>query len=215
MATAPNPETYAELTVAPKPAIHDKLSKRPGRIGMIGFGIVLVIGVIYSAYHLLGDLSNVHTTSVMPYVLLGIALLVALGFESSTDSTTPPTPSPPSFIPTPSSRTSPSSGPASGTSWRSHLQRPRRLRHRLSPRRTHPASGQRSRLRHGFRITSSRHHLESRHLVVRSPRLQFPHSHRLHHRSRHGQPTHCPRKPAPVASIGAIQVKTAGRAPPA
>ena len=81
MATAPNPETYAELTVAPSPAIHDKLSKRPGRIGMIGFGIVLVIGVIYSAYHLLADLSTVHTSSVMPYVLLGIALLVALGFE--------------------------------------------------------------------------------------------------------------------------------------
>ena len=81
MATAPNPETYAELTVAPKPAIHDKLSKRPGKIGMIGFGVVLIIGVIYSAYHLLGDLSNVHATSVMPYVLLGIALLVALGFE--------------------------------------------------------------------------------------------------------------------------------------
>jgi inorganic phosphate transporter, PiT family len=81
MATAPNPENYAELTVAPKPAIHDKLSKRPGRIGMIGFGIVLIIGVIYSAYHLLGDLSTVHTGSVMPYVLLGIALLVALGFE--------------------------------------------------------------------------------------------------------------------------------------
>src|SRR6202041_888643 len=81
MATAPNPENYAELTVAPKPAIHDKLSKRPGRIGMIGFGIVLIIGVIYSAYHLLGDLSTIHSGSGLPYVLLGIALLVALGFE--------------------------------------------------------------------------------------------------------------------------------------
>jgi inorganic phosphate transporter, PiT family len=81
MATAPNPETYAELTVAPKPAIHDKLSKRPGKIGMIGFGVVLVIGVIYSASHLLRDLSTVHGGSIMPYVLLGIALLVALGFE--------------------------------------------------------------------------------------------------------------------------------------
>ena len=81
MATAPNPESYAELTVAPRPAIHDKLSKRPGKIGMIGFGIVLIIGVIYSAFHLLTDLSTVHSGSIMPYVLLGIALLVALGFE--------------------------------------------------------------------------------------------------------------------------------------
>jgi PiT family inorganic phosphate transporter len=48
---------------------------------MIGFGIVLLIGVIYSAYHLLTDLSTVHAGSILPYVLLGIALLVALGFE--------------------------------------------------------------------------------------------------------------------------------------
>jgi PiT family inorganic phosphate transporter len=86
MATAPNPETTGEdvglLSVAPaRPAIHDKLGKSPGMIGMVGFGIVLVIGVIYSAYHLLTDLSTVHNTSILPYVLLGIALLVALGFE--------------------------------------------------------------------------------------------------------------------------------------
>jgi PiT family inorganic phosphate transporter len=48
---------------------------------MIGFGIVVLIGVSYAAYHLLSDLSTVHSGSVMPYVLLGIALLVALGFE--------------------------------------------------------------------------------------------------------------------------------------
>ena len=117
MATAPNPENYAErLTVAPKPAIHDKLSKRPGRIGMIGFGIVLVIGVIYSAYHLLTDLATVHSGSVMPYVLLGIALLVALGFEFVNgfhDTANAVA----TVIYTHSlSRTSPSSGPASGIS---------------------------------------------------------------------------------------------------
>jgi len=63
------------------PAIHEKLSRRPGMTGMMGFGIVLLIGVIYSAFHLLADLSTVHSGSIMPYVLLGIALLVALGFE--------------------------------------------------------------------------------------------------------------------------------------
>jgi inorganic phosphate transporter, PiT family len=47
---------------------------------MIGFGIVLLIGVIYSAFHLLTDLATAHN-SVTAYVLLGIALLVALGFE--------------------------------------------------------------------------------------------------------------------------------------
>jgi PiT family inorganic phosphate transporter len=58
-----------------------KIRRSPGKIGMIGFGIVVLIGVSYAAYHLLSDLSTVHSGSVMPYVLLGIALLVALGFE--------------------------------------------------------------------------------------------------------------------------------------
>ncbi len=59
-----------------------KLSRSsPGKIGMIIFTIVLVIGFAYAGSHLLNDLSAMHSTSVMPYFLLGIALLVALGFE--------------------------------------------------------------------------------------------------------------------------------------
>jgi inorganic phosphate transporter, PiT family len=68
-------------TATTAPAIQDKLGKRPALIGIIGFGIVLVIGVGYSAYHLLSDLSGVHSDSFMPYLLLGLALMVALGFE--------------------------------------------------------------------------------------------------------------------------------------
>jgi len=63
------------------PALEAKLARRPGFIGIAGFGVVLVVGVAYSAYHLLSDLSTVHSASITPYVLLGIALLVALGFE--------------------------------------------------------------------------------------------------------------------------------------
>ena len=48
---------------------------------MAGFGIVLLVGVVYSAFHLLSDLSGIHAGSITPYVLLGVALLVALGFE--------------------------------------------------------------------------------------------------------------------------------------
>jgi inorganic phosphate transporter, PiT family len=58
-----------------------KLNRSPGMIGMVWFGAVLVIGVVYSAFHLLGDLSGVHSATITPYVLLGIALMVALGFE--------------------------------------------------------------------------------------------------------------------------------------
>ena len=68
-------------TTTATPAIHEKLGKSPGKIGMLGFAVVLLIGVSYAGYHLLTDLSTVHSGSFLPYVLLGIALLVALGFE--------------------------------------------------------------------------------------------------------------------------------------
>jgi len=58
-----------------------KLNRSPGMIGMVCFGAVLLIGVVYSAFHLLGDLSGVHSATITPYVLLGVALMVALGFE--------------------------------------------------------------------------------------------------------------------------------------
>ena len=52
-----------------------------GRIGVAVFGVALIIGFIYAGSHLFSDLSGMHATEVMPFVLLGIALLVALGFE--------------------------------------------------------------------------------------------------------------------------------------
>jgi PiT family inorganic phosphate transporter len=62
-------------------ALEAKLEKGPGRTGMLIFGIALLIGLVYAATHLLSDLSTVHTTSALPFVLLGIALLTALAFE--------------------------------------------------------------------------------------------------------------------------------------
>jgi len=63
-------------------AIHDKLSRSPGKIGMVVFGIVLVIGFGYAGSRLLNDLSTMpRTENALPYILLGVALLVALGFE--------------------------------------------------------------------------------------------------------------------------------------
>jgi PiT family inorganic phosphate transporter len=69
------------MATASSSVLDAKLARSPGKIGMIVFGIVLVIGFAYSGSHLLGDLSTIHGGSVLPYVLLGIALLVALGFE--------------------------------------------------------------------------------------------------------------------------------------
>ena len=53
----------------------------PGRIGIVVAVVVLLGGLVYVGTHLLGDLSGVHATSWLPYVLLGIALLTALAFE--------------------------------------------------------------------------------------------------------------------------------------
>ena len=54
---------------------------KSARLGMGIFGVALVIGFIYAGVQLVTDLSRVHSPNVMPFVLLGIALLVALGFE--------------------------------------------------------------------------------------------------------------------------------------
>lgn len=81
MATAPaRPATNAPGPVA-VPAVHEKLSKSPGKIGMLIFGVVLIIGVTYAGWSLFNDISSIHTGSILPFLLLGIALLVALGFE--------------------------------------------------------------------------------------------------------------------------------------
>ncbi|HEV3334736.1 MAG TPA: inorganic phosphate transporter [Bryobacteraceae bacterium] len=73
-------------TAAPAPAtsahvVSSKLAKKPPAIGIVIFGLAMVVGLIYSVVHLLSDLSGVHPTSIYPFVLLGVALLVALGFE--------------------------------------------------------------------------------------------------------------------------------------
>jgi PiT family inorganic phosphate transporter len=43
--------------------------------------LVVVAGIIYTGIHLADDLSVVRDTRAYPYILLGIALLIALGFE--------------------------------------------------------------------------------------------------------------------------------------
>src|SRR5277367_2390639 len=68
-------------SAAASPAIQQKLSRNPGKIGMIVFGIALVVGLIYTVVSITRDLGTVHSTSIFPFLLLGVALLTALGFE--------------------------------------------------------------------------------------------------------------------------------------
>ena len=58
-----------------------KLSRGPGMIGMLIFGVVLIVGVVFIGYSLSRDLAGLQLGSALPYILLGTALLVALGFE--------------------------------------------------------------------------------------------------------------------------------------
>ena len=52
-----------------------------GKRGSIVGGAILLGGLIYIGTRLASDLSIVHSASVFPYILLGIALMIALGFE--------------------------------------------------------------------------------------------------------------------------------------
>jgi inorganic phosphate transporter, PiT family len=69
------------MATAPQSVLDPKLSRSPGKLGIFVFGIVLTVGVAYAGSSLLRDLSGVHSGSFLPYFLLGIALMVALGFE--------------------------------------------------------------------------------------------------------------------------------------
>ena len=157
---------------------------------MIVFGIVLVIGFAYAASHLLGDLSTMHSESAMPYVLLGIALLVALGFEFVNG-----------FHDTANAVATViythSLEPHVAVVWSGFWNflgvmvsvRCGRVHHRLAAARGIDfAGGQQGRIRHGLRAARRRDHLESGNLVVRAARLQFPHADRFGHRRGHCQP---------------------------
>ncbi len=65
----------------PGALLHEKMSKSPGAIGMIIFGIALIGGLGYAGSQLVHDLAGTHLASVWPYALLALALLIALAFE--------------------------------------------------------------------------------------------------------------------------------------
>ena len=73
-------------TAAPVPApsttaVHAKLNQKPAKLGMAIFAIALIIGSVYVIAHLVSDISAAHPTSAYPFLLLGFALMIALGFE--------------------------------------------------------------------------------------------------------------------------------------
>jgi len=61
--------------------LDSKLPHTHGRTGIAIFLLALASGLCYIAYHVASDLDSVTITSIWPYMLLGLALLIALGFE--------------------------------------------------------------------------------------------------------------------------------------
>jgi PiT family inorganic phosphate transporter len=63
-------------------SLEAKLAKStPGKAGIITFTLLLIGGIAYIGDKLHIDLAAVHSPTIFPFILLGIALLIALGFE--------------------------------------------------------------------------------------------------------------------------------------
>jgi len=67
--------------VASAPNLYGKQKKSSRRAGIALFLLALTSGLGYIVFHVAKDLDTVTVTSVWPYLLLGLALLIALGFE--------------------------------------------------------------------------------------------------------------------------------------
>ncbi len=68
----------ADARVSP---LHAKVARKPGRLPLAIFLCVLLGGIVYTAISLLTDLSPLRSTPSFEFLLLGLTLAIALGFE--------------------------------------------------------------------------------------------------------------------------------------
>jgi PiT family inorganic phosphate transporter len=73
--------TAVESLPSGKSLLDRKLSKTSSPTGIAVFLLALASGICYIAFHVARDLDTVTVTSIWPYLLLALALLIALGFE--------------------------------------------------------------------------------------------------------------------------------------
>jgi inorganic phosphate transporter, PiT family len=73
--------TVVEVMPAGKTLLDRKMKKSQSPLGLVTFLVAMAGGLAYIAFHVAKDLDSVTLTSAGPYVLLGLALLIALGFE--------------------------------------------------------------------------------------------------------------------------------------
>jgi PiT family inorganic phosphate transporter len=73
--------TLVEVMPASTSVLDRMQKKSSSRAGLILFALALTGGLGFIVFHVSKDLDTVTITSVWPYLLLGLALLIALGFE--------------------------------------------------------------------------------------------------------------------------------------
>ena len=73
--------TAVHVIPGPPSRVKKNRARRSGRAGAWIFGIAVLSAVGYIAIQVAKDLDNVTVASVWPYLLLGLALAIALGFE--------------------------------------------------------------------------------------------------------------------------------------
>jgi PiT family inorganic phosphate transporter len=73
--------TVVEVMPSGTTLLDRKLKKSKSPLGRVSFLAALAGGFAYIAFHVARDLDSVSISSVWPYFLLGLALLIALGFE--------------------------------------------------------------------------------------------------------------------------------------
>jgi inorganic phosphate transporter, PiT family len=73
--------TLVELMPSSTSVLDRKLSKSSSRGGIVLFFLALAGALGYIGFHVAKDLDTVTIPSIWPYLLLGLALLIALGFE--------------------------------------------------------------------------------------------------------------------------------------
>jgi PiT family inorganic phosphate transporter len=73
----------AETLAHSAPASRPHLDRKPSRATILVFLVLLAIGVGYTGMSLVKDISSTPTSTMtlLPFLLLGVALLIALGFE--------------------------------------------------------------------------------------------------------------------------------------
>ena len=85
--------SLADDAVPVQPASRPNLDKGFNPLTMILFFGILAAGLLYVAYSIYADIdaTGMRVTTFLPYILLFVALLIALGFEFVNGFTTPPT----------------------------------------------------------------------------------------------------------------------------